>query len=213
MGVKKVHDPDSTYELTMDNVKKILAIYMRFRWVYILQKRNCRMQVVNFVIKMLISRTVIQMYRWFVIFQQHFSHLKNTLLNFRCDIPVVIMGETGCGKTRLVQFMCQLQCPDVKNVQNMFVMKVYWNTKNFCKKINFQTLCMLASFISNIGFFYTEGPWRNYKERSYSKSRRSWTCSKKKFRKRRDKPCLYCTFFWWSKHNRSSRGYQGDHVW
>lgn len=31
MGVKKVHDPDSTYELTMDNVKKILAIYMRFR--------------------------------------------------------------------------------------------------------------------------------------------------------------------------------------
>lgn len=43
------------------------------------------------------------------------------------------MGETGCGKTRLVQFMCQLQCPDVKNVQNMFVMKVYWNTKNFCK--------------------------------------------------------------------------------
>lgn len=48
MGVKKVHDPDSTYELTMDNVKKILAIYMRFRWAYILQKRNCTMHVVNF---------------------------------------------------------------------------------------------------------------------------------------------------------------------
>lgn len=31
MGVKNMHDPDSTYELTMDNVKKILAIYMRFR--------------------------------------------------------------------------------------------------------------------------------------------------------------------------------------
>ncbi|XP_061169142.1 E3 ubiquitin-protein ligase RNF213-like [Saccostrea echinata] len=77
MGLKRVHDPDSTYELTMDNVKKILAIYMRFR----------------------------------------------------CDIPVIIMGETGCGKTRLIQFMCQLQCPDVKNVKNMLVMKVHGGTK------------------------------------------------------------------------------------
>nr|XP_034315108.1 E3 ubiquitin-protein ligase rnf213-alpha-like isoform X1 [Crassostrea gigas] len=85
MGVKYVHDPDSTYELTMDNVKKILAIYMRFR----------------------------------------------------CDIPVIIMGETGCGKTRLIQFMCQLQCPDVKNVQNMFVMKVHGGTtkKDIIRKV------------------------------------------------------------------------------
>ncbi|CAG2214564.1 RNF213 [Mytilus edulis] len=30
---------------------------------------------------------------------------------FRCDIPVVIMGETGCGKTSLVKFMCALQRP------------------------------------------------------------------------------------------------------
>lgn len=28
---------------------------------------------------------------------------------FRCNIPVVIIGETGCGKTRLVRYMCQLQ--------------------------------------------------------------------------------------------------------
>ena len=27
----QVIDPDSTYELTTDNVKKIMAIYMRFR--------------------------------------------------------------------------------------------------------------------------------------------------------------------------------------
>lgn len=27
------HDPDDTYELTTDNVKKILAIYMRFRYI------------------------------------------------------------------------------------------------------------------------------------------------------------------------------------
>ncbi|VDI52691.1 Hypothetical predicted protein, partial [Mytilus galloprovincialis] len=30
MGINPPHDPDETYELTTDNVKKILAIYMRF---------------------------------------------------------------------------------------------------------------------------------------------------------------------------------------
>lgn len=42
---------------------------------------------------------------------------------FRCDIPVIIIGETGCGKTRLVQFMCSLQMQD-ESVRNMIVMKV-----------------------------------------------------------------------------------------
>lgn len=32
MGIDMVHDPDPTYELTADNVKKMMAIYMRFRW-------------------------------------------------------------------------------------------------------------------------------------------------------------------------------------
>lgn len=32
MGLEDVFDPDPTYELTTDNVKKILAIYMRFRY-------------------------------------------------------------------------------------------------------------------------------------------------------------------------------------
>lgn len=31
MGVECLHDPDESYELTTDNVKKMLAIYMRFR--------------------------------------------------------------------------------------------------------------------------------------------------------------------------------------
>jgi len=31
MGIEYAHDPDDTYELTADNVKKMLAIYMRFR--------------------------------------------------------------------------------------------------------------------------------------------------------------------------------------
>ncbi|VDI80191.1 Hypothetical predicted protein, partial [Mytilus galloprovincialis] len=77
MGLELVHDPDETYELTTDNVKKILAIYMRFR----------------------------------------------------CDIPVIIMGETGCGKTRLVKFMCSLQQPPGVNVENMILMKVHGGTK------------------------------------------------------------------------------------
>ena len=31
MGIDLPHDPDDTYELTTDNVKKIMAIFMRFR--------------------------------------------------------------------------------------------------------------------------------------------------------------------------------------
>ncbi|XP_071137099.1 E3 ubiquitin-protein ligase rnf213-alpha-like [Mytilus edulis] len=77
MGLDIIHDPDETYELTTDNVKKILAIYMRFR----------------------------------------------------CDIPVIIMGETGCGKTRLIKFMCKLQQPPGVNVENMILMKVHGGTK------------------------------------------------------------------------------------
>ena len=31
LGVEDTIDPDNTYELTSDNVKKMLAIHMRFR--------------------------------------------------------------------------------------------------------------------------------------------------------------------------------------
>jgi len=34
MGIDDVFDPDPTYELTADNVKKMLAIYMRFRYFF-----------------------------------------------------------------------------------------------------------------------------------------------------------------------------------
>eukprot|EP00058_Branchiostoma_floridae_P013669 XP_002599157.1 hypothetical protein BRAFLDRAFT_68766 [Branchiostoma floridae] len=77
MGIHDVfYDPDPSYELTTDNVKKILAIQMRFR----------------------------------------------------CNIPVIIMGETGCGKTRLIRFMCDLQAGHVKgkkHPENMIIMKVH----------------------------------------------------------------------------------------
>ena len=50
------------------------------------------------------------------------------LLFFRCNIPVVIMGETGCGKTRLIRFMCDLAAQGCRqggeHVKNMFIMKV-----------------------------------------------------------------------------------------
>ncbi|KAK7107714.1 hypothetical protein V1264_015588 [Littorina saxatilis] len=72
----RIIDPDNTYELTTDNVKKILAIYMRFR----------------------------------------------------CNIPVIVMGETGCGKTRLVKFLCALQTPRQKDINTMVLVKVHGGT-------------------------------------------------------------------------------------
>ena len=43
---------------------------------------------------------------------------------FRCGIPVVIMGETGCGKTRLIRYMCDLAKQGSSN-RNMLILKVY----------------------------------------------------------------------------------------
>ncbi|MGH0133378.1 UNVERIFIED_CONTAM: hypothetical protein FKN15_052359 [Acipenser sinensis] len=74
-GFSGTFDPDSTYELTADNVMKMLAIHMRFR----------------------------------------------------CEIPVIIMGETGCGKTRLVRFLCDLQRGN-KEAKNMMLVKVHGGT-------------------------------------------------------------------------------------
>jgi len=34
------------------------------------------------------------------------------------------MGETGCGKTRLIKFMCDLWKPPGAEVRNMILMKV-----------------------------------------------------------------------------------------
>ena len=44
---------------------------------------------------------------------------------YRCSIPVILMGETGCGKTRLIRYMCDLAAHGAtKHVQNMLIMKV-----------------------------------------------------------------------------------------
>uniref|UniRef100_UPI00358DE57A E3 ubiquitin-protein ligase rnf213-alpha-like n=1 Tax=Myxine glutinosa TaxID=7769 RepID=UPI00358DE57A len=72
LGVDSPFDPDEMYELTTDNVLKMMAIQMRFR----------------------------------------------------CDIPVIIMGETGCGKTRLIEYMCDMQRAG-KDISNMVLVKVH----------------------------------------------------------------------------------------
>ncbi|XP_060889951.1 E3 ubiquitin-protein ligase rnf213-alpha-like [Labrus mixtus] len=75
LGIKWPTDPDETYELTTDNILKMMAIHMRFR----------------------------------------------------CGIPVIIMGETGCGKTRLVKFMCELRkC--AAQAENMKLVKIHGGT-------------------------------------------------------------------------------------
>jgi hypothetical protein len=34
------------------------------------------------------------------------------------------MGETGCGKTRMVKFLCDLNCPeDARDTPNMVLLK------------------------------------------------------------------------------------------
>ncbi|XP_046558704.1 E3 ubiquitin-protein ligase RNF213-like [Haliotis rubra] len=98
-GVDFVHDPDDTYELTTDNVKKILAIYMRFR----------------------------------------------------CGIPVIIMGETGCGKTRLVKFMCALQCLPGTDMENMVIMKVHGGTtpEDIIRKVKHAEQLAIANKANN----------------------------------------------------------------
>ncbi|XP_044312386.1 E3 ubiquitin-protein ligase RNF213 isoform X2 [Varanus komodoensis] len=75
LGIQWPIDPDETYELTTDNILKILAIEMRFR----------------------------------------------------CGIPVVLMGETGCGKTRLIKFLCELRRSGAP-ANNMKLVKVHGGT-------------------------------------------------------------------------------------
>lgn len=75
LGIQWATDPDETYELTTDNMLKILAIEMRFR----------------------------------------------------CGIPVVIMGETGCGKTRLIKFLSDLRRGGA-DAETMKLVKVHGGT-------------------------------------------------------------------------------------
>ena len=48
-------------------------------------------------------------------------------MKFRCNIPVIIMGETGCGKTRLIDFMCKLQAKR-RSIENLIFLKMHGET-------------------------------------------------------------------------------------
>nr|XP_039248269.1 E3 ubiquitin-protein ligase rnf213-alpha-like isoform X1 [Styela clava] len=45
-------------------------------------------------------------------------------MRLQCDIPVIVMGETGCGKTRMVEFMSKLKAGS-HNLRNMVTLKVH----------------------------------------------------------------------------------------
>ena len=45
-------------------------------------------------------------------------------MRFRCDIPVIIMGETGCEISRLIEYLCLL-IGRGRNVQNKKIVKVH----------------------------------------------------------------------------------------
>ena len=60
----------------------------------------------------------------FLCFLCSLAFLDKSHIFDRCGIPVIIMGETGCGKTRLIRFMCDLQKPAGAEVDNMILMKV-----------------------------------------------------------------------------------------
>ncbi|XP_078518528.1 E3 ubiquitin-protein ligase rnf213-alpha-like [Lissotriton helveticus] len=83
-GVNNIKDPDESYQLTLDNTMKMMAIHLRFQ----------------------------------------------------ANIPVIVMGDTGCGKTRLVQFMCDLQRAG-KEIKNMVLVRVHGGTtsKNIHQKV------------------------------------------------------------------------------
>ena len=73
-------------------------------------------------------------------------------MRFRCGIPVVIMGETGCGKTRLTRYMCDL-AREGREARNMLILKVV---------LGF--LPILHSGVIIIAFNFL-GTWRNQRGR------------------------------------------------
>ena len=111
MGADGNHDPDPTYELTIDNMKKLLAIHMRLRYSCMTASLLTRFIFIYFIG---ITLIYIPEYKYC---------LMTTVSYCRCGIPVILMGETGCGKTRLIKFMCELRAGR-ESVRNMLLVKV-----------------------------------------------------------------------------------------
>jgi len=49
----------------------------------------------------------------------------------RCNIPVILMGETGCGKTRLIKYMCELLSLNSPDSTTLVIMKVIYDEQRF----------------------------------------------------------------------------------
>ena len=64
------------------------------------------------------------------------------LYTCRVEIPVIIMGETGCGKTKLIDFMSKLQVPTALNekIQTMIIVKVSGAAMNITCLLLFEIL-------------------------------------------------------------------------
>uniref|UniRef100_A0A1X7U225 AAA+ ATPase domain-containing protein n=1 Tax=Amphimedon queenslandica TaxID=400682 RepID=A0A1X7U225_AMPQE len=63
----------------------------------------------------------------FVLTQDNLTKIMAIQTRFRCQIPVVLMGETGCGKTHLIRFMCKFATYN-ESLKNMFILKVHGGT-------------------------------------------------------------------------------------
>ena len=66
-------------------------------------------------------------------------------LRFRYNIPVMIMGETGCGKTRLIKYLCDLHLyQDMKNLKILMHVKVHGGTTTEIIKKKLEEAILLA---------------------------------------------------------------------
>ena len=76
-------------------------------------------------------------------------------MRFRCGIPVVIMGETGCGKTRLIRYMCDL-ARQGEEKRNMLIMKVRRKEEIVVLKylLNSVCVCVFSRACSSMACFY-----------------------------------------------------------
>ena len=77
-------------------------------------------------------------------------------MRFRCDIPVVIMGETGCGKTRLIEFLCHLMARG-EDVENKKFVKVHGGVtmKDIVKNIEEAEQLAIKNCLKYGSEFYT----------------------------------------------------------
>ena len=117
LKAQRVNFNDDYRQWTKDVMIQKIATVMGIEWPY--DPDPTYVLTIDNLIKIL----AIQM-RFRCILQQFIGSFLTFLFYYcRCNIPVVIMGETGCGKTRLIRFMCHLIAEGKSNT-NMLILKV-----------------------------------------------------------------------------------------